>query len=523
MPETGAVRRDELIARALDRAAGAPLVAGNAVRLLRDADENYPAWLAAIRGAERYVYFESYIVYDDDVGAVFAEALCSKAREGVPVRVVYDWLGAVGKTSRRFWRRLREAGVEVRCYNPPRLSSPLGWLHRDHRKLLSVDGRIAFITGLCVGRAWAGDPARGIPPWRDTGIEIRGPAVADAEAAFAEVWADTGPPLPAGERVPRERMEPAGTVALRVVASRLGSTGILRLGQLVAAGARTRLWITDAYFAGIPSYVQALRAAAHDGVDVRLLIPGATDIPLLRPLSQAGFRPLLEAGVRVFEWKGSMLHAKTAVADGRLARVGSSNLNISSWMANLELDAAVEDAGFAEEMEHAYLADLENATEIVLPRSRRRGAPRERPGHRGRPAARLSGASAGRAAAGALRIGNTVGAAIVDRRVLVSTEARILGLAGLALLLLAAIALLVPRVVATVLAIVLGWFGAALLVRAAALRRERNTAHRDTPLERHPQAGASPAAASVAEPTGTPPPRAGTPDRLHDFSPTDDQ
>src|SRR5690606_20911284 len=193
------------------------------------------------------------------------------------------------------------------------------------------------------------------------------------------------------------------------------------------------LWITDAYFAGIPSYVQALRAAAHDGVDVRLLIPGATDIPLLRPLSQAGFRPLLEAGVRLFEWKGSMLHAKTAVADGRLARVGSSNLNISSWMANLELDAVVEDAGFAEEMERAYLADLENATEIVLPRSRRRGAPRERPGHRGRPAARPSGASAGRAAAGALRIGNTVGAASVDRRGLAPHGATVPAPAGPAL------------------------------------------------------------------------------------------
>src|SRR5690606_30062134 len=261
----------------------------------------------------------------------FADALCSRAREGVRVRVIYDWLGALGKTSRRFWRRLREAGVEVRCYNPPRLSSPLGWLHRDHRKMLSVDGRIAFITGLCVGRPWAGDPSRGVPPWRDTGIEIRGPAVADVEAAFARVWAELGPPVPPDGPVPRERVAVAGAVALRVVASSLGSTGILRLDQLVAAGARDRLWLTDAYFAGIPSYVQALRAAAQDGVDVRLLVPGATDVPLLRQLSQAGYRPLLEAGVRVFEWKGSMLHAKTAVADGRLARVGSSNLNISSW------------------------------------------------------------------------------------------------------------------------------------------------------------------------------------------------
>ncbi len=136
------------------------------------------------------------------------------------------------------------------------------------------------------------------------------------------------------------------------------------------------LWLTDAYFAGVAPYVQALRAAARDGVDVRLLVPGASDIPVLRPLSQAGFRPLLEAGIRVFEWKGPMLHAKTAVADGRWARVGSSNLNIASWIGNYELDAVVENEAFAGEMEEMYLADLQNATEIVLePRRRRRSAP----------------------------------------------------------------------------------------------------------------------------------------------------
>ena len=138
----------------------------------------------------------------------------------------------------------------------------------------------------------------------------------------------------------------AGDVALRVVATTPGTLAVLRLDQLIAAAASRTLWITDAYFAGIPPYIQALRAAALDGVDVRLLVPGASDISVLRPLSQAGYRPLLEAGVRVFEWKGSMLHAKTAVADGRWARVGSSNLNIASWVGNYELDVLVEDEDF---------------------------------------------------------------------------------------------------------------------------------------------------------------------------------
>ncbi|MGH7128678.1 MAG: phospholipase D-like domain-containing protein, partial [Planctomycetaceae bacterium] len=136
--------------QAFSRASGARLIQGNRVRLLRDAAENYPAWLDAIAAAERCVYFESYIIRDDASGRQFADALSAKARAGVPVRLLYDWLGAVGKTSGRFWDSLREAGVEVRCFNPLRLASPLGWVHRDHRKSLVVDGRIGFITGLCV-------------------------------------------------------------------------------------------------------------------------------------------------------------------------------------------------------------------------------------------------------------------------------------------------------------------------------------------------------------------------------------
>ena len=155
-------------------------------------------------------------------------------------------------------------------------------------------------------------------------------------------------------------------MTLRVIASVPHAAGIYRLDQLIAAGARRTLWLTDAYFVGVTPYVQALRAAARDGVDVRLLAPGASDVWLVRSLSRAGYRPLLEAGVRVFEWNGSMLHAKTAVADGRWARVGSTNLNLASWLGNWELDVAVEDERFASAMEAMFLEDLTRATEIVL-------------------------------------------------------------------------------------------------------------------------------------------------------------
>ena len=182
--------------RAFSRAAGAPLIGGNNVRLLKDAQENYPAWLEAINAAKHHIHFESYIIYEDETGRAFADALIAKAREGVRVRLIYDWLGGFGSASRRFWAHLRAGGVEVRCYNPPHWDSPLGWLSRDHRKMLAIDGQIGFITGLCVGRMWAGDPKRNLEAWRDTGVEIRGPAVAEIEHAFAQIWAMMGEPVP---------------------------------------------------------------------------------------------------------------------------------------------------------------------------------------------------------------------------------------------------------------------------------------------------------------------------------------
>jgi cardiolipin synthase A/B len=462
-----------LLARAFTRAAGAPLVEGNAVRLLKDAAENYPAWLAAIRAAERRIYFENYFIVDDECGAGFAAALSERARAGVQVRLIHDWMGSFPKASRRFWRSMSQAGVEVRSFNPPRLSKPFGWLHRDHRKMLAVDGRVGFVTGLCVGQMWAGDPARGLEPWRDTGIEVRGPALYDVEQAFARVWATMGPPLAADECGPREVFPRAGNVALRIVANAPGTTGIFRLDQLIAAAARRTLWLTDAYFAGIPPYVQALRAAALDGVDVRLLVPGASDIPLLRPLSQAGYRPLLESGVRVFEWKGSMLHAKTAVADGAWARVGSSNLNVASWIGNYELDAVIENESFAAQMERMFLTDLEYAREIVLqPRGRR--SPGTKPRMPGLGSAMTPGkGSASRATAGALRLGRTVGAALTEQRVLAPNEARVVAIVGLIFLGIVVAAFLWPLAVAVPVAIVCGWLSLALLARAHSLRRER--------------------------------------------------
>jgi cardiolipin synthase len=465
------VRR--VVDKAYARATGAPLVPGNGVRLLVDAEQNYPAWLEAIKGARRTIHFESFIIHEDDVGREFAEALCVKAREGVKVRVVYDWLGAVGKTSRRFWRNLRDAGIEVRGFNPPRLDEPFGWFNRDHRKMISVDGTVGFVMGLCVGRDWVGRPEKNVEPWRDTGVEIRGPAVADMDAAFARVWETS-----CGEKIPPEHMpgrdsiEQGGDVAVRVIATEPNTVGLYRLEQLVAAGAREYLWLTDAYFVGTNMYVQALRAAAQDGVDVRLLVPSASDIPVVAALSRANYRALLEGGVRVFEWNGPMIHAKTSVVDGRWARVGSTNLNVASWMGNWELDVTIENEGFAKQMQEMYCRDLERATEVVLSgRSRVRPvAPPEPKGKRRRQRASRKG-SATRAAAGFIGVGSAVGAAITNRRVLGPAEARVMAMAATLLLVLSAVAVKWPRGITYPLAFIGTWVALALFIRAYKLRK----------------------------------------------------
>ena len=243
-PERDAVPglRTKLPDWVLKRATGASRVEGNALRLQFDGPSTFDAWIEAIDGARKYVHFENYILRDDRVGRVFRDALVRKAREGVQVRVLYDWMGCWA-TRRRYWKPFKEAGIEVRAFNRPSIRDPFGVLQRDHRKIVCVDGTVAFIGGFCVGEEWAGDGKN--PPWRDTGVEIRGPAAAVGARAFERIWGQIGAPVSEEVRSDPAQVETVGDTPVWIIEGEPWRSRVYRETQLIAASARERIWVTD--------------------------------------------------------------------------------------------------------------------------------------------------------------------------------------------------------------------------------------------------------------------------------------
>ncbi len=371
---TGAVQVQEqsLAQRAITRAGQARQVPGNAVRLLTDGPEVFPAMLDLIEEASAWIHFENYIIRSDDTGWRFARALAGKAQDGVRVCLLYDWLGCV-TTSRKLWTYLRKHGVVVRAFNRPKPIDVLANLTRDHRKLVVADGSRAVLGGVCIGDEWSGRPESGILPWRDTAVEIRGPAAAVLDHSFAYMWQLAGAPLPPDQFA--SDVAPAGEVAVQAVTGQPGRGRIYRILDLLAAGSTDRMWITDAYLVAPRRLLYALQNAARAGVDVRLLLPGASDVPVVRNLTRIGYRDLLHAGVRIYEWQGAMLHAKTQVADGLWSRIGSSNLNAASLLGNYELDVLIDDPAVADDLEAQFRKDISRASEIVISERRARRTP----------------------------------------------------------------------------------------------------------------------------------------------------
>jgi cardiolipin synthase len=353
----------EIIDRAMDRAAGSRPIPGNRVTLLYDGPQIYPAMLERIAAARRWVHFDNYIIRSDATGMLFADALIERARAGVAVRVLTDWIGSVS-TRRSYWRRLREGGVSVRIFNPPNLLRVRQNFVRDHRKLMVVDGTTAVTGGHCIGDEWAGHTRRNRQPWRDTGMAVDGPAAALIDQAFDVVWRLEGDGLDQGELVAEAPEQ--GDASIRVVAGEPGGVRASRATELLLAGASERIWITDAYLVAPPGIYQSLIDAAQSGVDVRLLVPGTSDLAHLQSWTRLGYVDMLRAGIKIYEWRGPMLHAKTIVVDGRWIRVGSSNLNLSSLIANYELDIIAEDQSLALEMESQFRRDTERSAEIRL-------------------------------------------------------------------------------------------------------------------------------------------------------------
>lgn len=351
----------DAVERAVDRATGGRPIPGNRVSLVFDGPQAFDTMLGLIAGAQRWIHFDNYIFRSDQTGMRFAEALAERARAGVKVRVSVDWLGSLG-TKRKLWRFLKSAGISVRFFHRPGLLDLPSVLSRNHRKLIVADGRRAMLGGFCIGDEWVGDSARGRLPWRDTAIVIDGPAAVALDHAFAGTWVIGESPLPDDELV--TEVEACGSAFVRVLAGEPATERAYRVTELLLATAAERVWVTDAYLVAPRRLYRYLVDAASEGVDVRLLVPGTSDIPLVRNLTRFGYRDLIRAGVRIFEWTGPMLHAKTVVADGRWVRVGSSNMNHSSLVSNYELDVLVDAPELASEMEAQFRRDLDHSAEV---------------------------------------------------------------------------------------------------------------------------------------------------------------
>lgn len=383
--------------RIMDRVTGTTTAEENRVQLLTNGEEAFPAMLAAIEGAQRCISLEMYKIRMDRVGTSFVKALARAAQRGVKVRFLYDAYGSRSVTYSDF-AELIDAGVEVSVFNPVMWVTFLRVNNRDHRKILVVDGRIAFLGGLNLAEEYDGN---GLSGWRDTALMIEGPAARDAEGVFNESWLQGGWGL-FGKDLPVVGINPfkraidsplvwlldlegepclsehnpsaGGTALVRIVPSNpafLSST-IVDKYLLTINSARKSIAITCAYF--LPPLVlrRALVDAAKRGVRVRLILQGSSDTPLVRTMSLGYYGSLLKHGVEIYEWDKSILHAKTMVVDGVWSTIGSANLNNRALFLSYEVNAEVSDRLLAAAMEEQFERDLKHCRQVMLKEWRKR-------------------------------------------------------------------------------------------------------------------------------------------------------
>jgi cardiolipin synthase len=343
-------------------------VGAHQVALLRDGGEAYPAMLAAIDAAQQTVCIETYILREDRAGTRFADALRARAEAGVEVNLMYDDWGS--SVSDEFLLKLRLSGVRTLAFQPVAFSGRLARLiarlrRRNHRKTLVVDGEVAFTGGLNLSDDYAA-PADGGRGWRDTHVRLQGPAAVELEQIFLETWRRHGG-KPVTERLYR-RAPAVGDDKVHVVHNefRLDRKGVRKAYLNAFTRARQRIDITQAYFLPPLKLLRTLLRASRRGVQVRVILPATTDVTLVFLAARGLYGKLLRAGVRVFEWSGRVLHAKTAVVDGHWCTVGSANLDALSLRQNLEVNAVFEDAAMGAVFEKMFDEDLAHCEEITL-------------------------------------------------------------------------------------------------------------------------------------------------------------
>jgi len=368
-----------------EQATGVPLIAGNKVTLLFDGPATMREMMAAARAATSSINLETYIFDADEIGNQFADVLIDKQRQGVAVNIMVDAVGALA-TPAAFFDRMRGAGIRVLIFNPVNPAKARGkWElnNRNHRKLMVVDGRVAFTGGINISSTYANSSlfrSRKKPDqvdsdkvgWRDTHVKIEGPAVAPLQWSFLDLWVkQDGGELPQATYFPA--LVPAGDKILRVLASDPDHESDIYKALVVAISeAKTSIHITSAYFVPDQQIVDALISAAQRGVDVRLVLPGVSDHGLIRYAGQAFYDQLLSGGVRIFELQIAVLHAKTAVIDGGWSTIGSANIDRRSFIHNYELNVVVVDPAFGASMESAFNEDLRDSKEVTLERWRHR-------------------------------------------------------------------------------------------------------------------------------------------------------
>lgn len=359
---------DPLFRREMSVLLGPAITAGNHVSALQNGDRIFPAMLAAIRAARVSITLETYIYWSGAIGAEFAEALSAKARAGVPVLLIVDWVGSA-RMERALLEQMREAGVQLRRYRPLRWYDIGRLNNRTHRKLLVIDGRIAFTGGVGIADQWLGD-AQDPEHWRDTHFRIAGPVVAQFQATFNDNWIKTTGEL-AGGAPYFPPLQPAGAMDAQLfMASPAGGSESMHLMFLLAvAAAASTIDLAAAYFVPDDLLVSALRAARARGVRVRVLVPGPhIDSESVRFASKAIWGTLLEAGVEIHVYQPTMMHTKLLIVDTLLVSVGSTNFDIRSFRLNDEASLNVYDHGFATSMTADFERDLQRAERYTLAR-----------------------------------------------------------------------------------------------------------------------------------------------------------